>query len=439
MKTKKLLLVIIGSIIGSSISAQVTFNSLQDVFDYADKHASAIQTSVINEKMSSEKVEQAKSQLYPQITGSTEHNDNINLQPTLVPANFLDSSAPAGEYKKYKFGKQYVSNAMVSVQWSLFDFQKRLAVKAASGEMEASKLSIASSKWDTYMNLASEYYSILMTRKSMNFYKENVKTADLLLKGASQKYAQGMISEDVLDRARIEQINTQKELRANESSLNKLICELQSDLATDQPIAFNDDADRYIDRTDDLNFTGTQPEVKYREGLLNYGKWQLKQTKALNYPTLSLSYEYQYNWASDKFMNYGSGATSYAYQFLGVKMSIPIFTGFNNKHKIKEAKWNVQQQQIQLEDTRIAKNKADEILKIDYMQSKRDFKDADTILNLRQDADSKIDNKYVNGVISLDERLDKYQDLLNEQNNYLKSMGNYLIAQYQVYIRHINF
>ena len=111
------------------------------------------------------------------MTGSIGYNDNISLQPTLVPANIFNSSAPADEYKKYKFGRKYISDANVSIEWSILDFQKRFGVKAAQCEMNTSKLYTASSKWNTYMNLASVYYSILINRKSIDFYKENVKTA----------------------------------------------------------------------------------------------------------------------------------------------------------------------------------------------------------------------------------------------------------------------
>lgn len=420
------------------VSAQVTFRSLQDVLDYADKHEISIQTSLFNEQTAKEQMNQAKSQLYPQMTGSIGYNDNISLQPTLVPANIFNSSAPADEYKKYKFGRKYISDANVSIEWSILDFQKRFGVKAAQCEMNTSKLYTASSKWNTYMNLASVYYSILINRKSIDFYKENVKTADLLLNNALDKYKNGMISEDVLDRTKIQQINARRELQATESSLQKLMCQLQGNLAVNDEITIADSVDSHMDTEMSLHFESVHTDIKYKESVLYYDQMQLKQTKALNYPSLSMTYQYQYNWAADQFMNYGNAIT-YNSQFLGVKLNIPLFTGFYNKHKIKEAEWDVKQAQYQLDATRIARNKDDEMLKIDYIQSKHDYEDESQILRLRQDADSKINDTYQKGVISLDQRLDKYQDLLNEQNNYIKDMGNYLIAQYQVYIRHINF
>ncbi len=438
MKVNKIYLIALGIIYNVHISAQVTFDSLKDVLNYADKHEISIQTALINEHIATAKANQTKSQLYPQITGSAGYNDNISLQPTLVPANLFNPSAPEGEYQKYKFGKKYTSDASVTLQWSILDFQKSLAARMASNEIKISKLSTASSKWNTYMNLASVYYSILITRRSMDFYKENVKKADLLLNNGLDKYKNGAISKDVLDRTMIQQINAQKELHATESSLEKLICQLQSYLAIKDEIIVTDNVDKRINTEMDLHFETEHPEIKYKESLLNYNRLQLKQAKALNYPSLSLTYQYQYNWAADRLMDYGS-AISYNTQFIGVKLSIPLFTGFHNKHKIKEAEWNMKQTQYELDAVRITRDKEDEMLKIDYLQSRHDYECESRILNLRQDADSKINDKYQKGVISLDERLDKYQDLLNEQNNYIRNMGNYLIAQYQVYIRHINF
>ena len=70
MKVNKIYLIALGIIYNVHISAQVTFDSLKDVLDYADKHEISIQTALINEHIATAKANQTKSQLYPQITGS---------------------------------------------------------------------------------------------------------------------------------------------------------------------------------------------------------------------------------------------------------------------------------------------------------------------------------------------------------------------------------
>ena len=44
-------------------------------------------------------------------------------------------------------------------------------------------------------------------------------------------------------------------------------------------------------------------------------------------------------------------------------------------------------------------------------------------------------NQNESGMISLDQRLDKYDDLLAVQNSYLQSLAEYTLAQYKIYIR----
>ena len=60
-------------------------------------------------------------------------------------------------------------------------------------------------------------------------------------------------------------------------------------------------------------------------------------------------------------------------------------------------------------------------------------------MDLQQQNDKHMENKYQGGIISLDERLDKYDDLLKLQNNYLQSLAAFTLAQYKIYIRKMDF
>ena len=71
--------------------AQIQFQSFQDVLKYADEHAIQIQSAVIGEQIASANKKDAKSYLYPSVNASAGYNNNLTLQPTLVPAEFFDA------------------------------------------------------------------------------------------------------------------------------------------------------------------------------------------------------------------------------------------------------------------------------------------------------------------------------------------------------------
>ena len=94
---------------------------------------------------------------------------------------------------------------------------------------------------------------------------------------------------------------------------------------------------------------------------------------------------------------------------------------------------------MQLDNLRLTKSLEDETLRLQYQQSDNNLNRTKEILTLQGQNDTYTENKYEAGIISLDERLDRYNDLLAAQYNYLQSLGDFSLAQYKVYIRQINY
>jgi len=95
--------------------------------------------------------------------------------------------------------------------------------------------------------------------------------------------------------------------------------------------------------------------------------------------------------------------------------------------------------QIELENTKLVKTKESELLGLKYDQATEQLSQSEKILYLQKNNDSHAENKYKKYVISLDERLRQYEDLLNAQDGYLQSLGALTVKQYQLYILTINY
>ena len=142
--------------------AQIQFQSFQEVLKYADEHAIQIQSAVIGEQIASANKKDAKSYLYPSVYASAGYNNNLTLQPTLVPAEFFDSNATSGTFRELTFGQQHVYSTGVQAQWDVLNFQKMFASQTANRISEQSKINTQKSKFNTYNLLASTYYSCLL-------------------------------------------------------------------------------------------------------------------------------------------------------------------------------------------------------------------------------------------------------------------------------------
>jgi outer membrane protein TolC len=125
-------------------------------------------------------------------------------------------------------------------------------------------------------------------------------------------------------------------------------------------------------------------------------------------------------------------------QYFGVRISIPI-SGSTTRQKVNQSKMTLQLQQQQLDNTRLVKQQEDGLLQLQLQQTSDQLADNKEILSLQQQNDLHAENKYNSGIMSLDDRLNKYDDLLAAQDNYLQSLAAFTLAQYKVYIRQIDY
>jgi len=419
----------------NEVDAQIQFQSFQDVLKYADEHAIQIQSAVIGEQIASANKKDAKSYLYPSVNASAGYNNNLTLQPTLVPTEFFDSNATSGTFRELTFGQQHVYSTGVQAQWNILNFQQLFASQTANIIAEQSEINTQKSKFNTYNHLASTYYSILLTQEAIVIYEENLKVSEAIYNSTNEKFQKGIVSEDALNSAKIKQLQNRNTLQQALSNRSRFYTQLQSQLNTNKQFIISDSPQNYS--LTSTNFETIHPEITWQEMEVDKQKSLLKEKKALLLPNLSLNYQYNTSWATDGFTDF-SNANELPQQYIGAKLNIPIFSGFSSRSKIKKSKLELQQQELQLEYTKLVKQNEDDLLLLDVNQFEEELVENSKIMVLIQKNDVHAENKYNSGITSLNERLDSYEDLLNAQNAYLQSLASYTLAKYKLNIRQID-
>ena len=417
------------------VQAQVEFTSFQDVMDYADDHAIAIQSAVISEQIALEEKQEAGAYLLPSVSSSFSYNDNITLQPTLIPAQILDPTAPEGNFEELTFGTKFRYTQGLEINWDVLNFQKLFALRTAKVRMEESQLDTDFNRYNTYNTLASTYYSILLTQESIEIYRENLKVSTSIFELARDKYRKGIIGEAELNRSEINMLQNTKTYEQALYNLDQFYLQLQSQLNTASPISISDMPGNLI--LDNNAQFSVHPEVVLQEAEVKKYEALLKQQKALGLPSLSLFYNRNRSWASDDFLDFGN-SIELPQEYFGVQLSLSIFNPAK-RPQVKQSKTQLYFQEIQLENIKLVKEQEDDLLKLQLTQAEDQLDQSKQILELQQKNDVHAENQYQSGILSLDSRLDKYDDLLVAQDNYLQSLAEFTLAQYKIYIRQINF
>jgi outer membrane protein len=428
---------IIAFLLGSfPVLAQIQFNSFEQVLNYADNHGVAIQSAALSEQIALSEKKESKFDLLPSLNVSTGYNDNITLQPTLVPAQFLNPAAPEDAFEELTFGTKYLYSATIQAQWDVLNFQKIFALQTADIDLEANKINTEVNRYNIYHQLASTYYSILLTQESIQIYEENVEVAEAIFKSSKEKFKKGLLNEAELNMAEIQTLQNQRSLSLAENNLEQFYIQLQSQLNTNEQITVLDTPEKFILATTEIN--GMHPEVLLQEAEVKKFESIVEQTKALRYPSLSLFYQNNNNWATNDFFDF-SNANALPQQLLGVQISVSGLFSPAKKQKINQSKLNLELQQMKLANTQLVKQKEDDLLQLQFQQTSEQLAENRKILDLQMENDTHAESRYQGGIISLDQRLDKYGDLLAAQDAYLQSLAAFTLAQYKIYIRQIDF
>jgi outer membrane protein len=416
--------------------AQVQFDSFQDLLAYADGHAIAIQSAKIGEQISMAGKKETQSYLFPSINATAGYNDNITLQPTLVPAQLFNPGAPEGQFEELTFGRKYLYSTSVQAQWDVLNFQKIFATQTAAIQLKESQINTEINRFHTYNQLASTYYSIVLTQEALEIYEENIRVSNSILKSAREKFKRGIISEAELNFAEIKQLQDKSVFQTAQNNLSQFYTQLQSQLNTRETITVYNNPENFT--LTDTDYMTTHIEVVWQKAEVEKYQSLLKQNRARQLPSLSLYYQYNYSWATDNFGDF-SDVNQLPQQIFGFQVQIPIFKGLSTRHSIQQSEWELQMQVLKLENTRLAKHKEDELLQLQLEQASDQLSQNEQILALQKRNDAHAENQYQSEVMSLDERLSRYGDLLAAQDRYLQSLANFTLAQYKIYIRQIDF
>ena len=177
---------------------------------------------------------------------------------------------------------------------------------------------------------------------------------------------------------------------------------------------------------------GVKPEILSQQLRLKGSEHSIKIAQAANYPSLSLggglgtNYYTTSGFPSDKF---GSQLKNNFSQYISLNLNIPIFNRFQTRNNIRSARIDLENQQLQLDNTK--KTLYKEIQQVYYNAlnaQEKEQSSADAVKSSK-DAFQLMQAKYENGKATITE--------FNEsKNNYLKSESDLVQARYENLYQH---
>lgn len=398
--------------------------------DYANKNNVQVKNALVDVLLQKETNRQVTALALPNVTGSGNLTDNLKLQTTLLPGEL--AGQPAGTFVPVTFGTKFVTSGSVDLNQILFDGQVFVGLQARKTTMDWAQKNVEVTQEMIKANIYKVYYQLVAGRTQVELIDANITLLKKQEHDAQIMFENGFADKVAVNRATVGIANLET---AKERTLTTIANGYYGlKVLMGMPMQ------------DVLVLTDTLSDSKIREGVLENTTYDYQDRKEYQYldlsrqlneqnvrryklskiPTVSLGASYGKQFLSNQLKYNDSWFTS---SYVALRVSVPIFKGFETNSKIAAAKLDVQKLNNQMEALKLDINSEVET-------ARNNFRTAITVMDyqkknmdLAQTVYDQTKRKYESGTASSTDITAAQKDLQEAQTNYITALYDAIIAK----------
>ncbi|MBU1194518.1 MAG: TolC family protein [Proteobacteria bacterium] len=411
----------------SGLTADLSLSGAVDTALSKNHHIQAARYGVLSSR---EKIIQARSGAIPQVQISEQLTHTTNpmwaFGTRLNQQNITTSDFNPDRLNDPDAITNY--STVLSVLWPIYDSgQTWYSLAQANLSQEAAAISESSARQQVIAETITAYIGVLLVRENKTVLQQILETARSHLQLVQSRYDGGFVAKSDLLRARVHIADLEQQMMEMKTRVDVAMCELNISMGMDSNLQYTltsplkpgnqvaEDLDIWVNKA-----LSNRPELKQLKLQKQIALKEVDKSRALRYPSVSLSGNYEIN--SEEFKDTGTNYT------VGGMVSMPLFSGGRISSKIREALVNLQQVQTHI------KAMEQQVC----AQTRQAFFNARSAWNriavaraaIEQSQESLriVKNRYENGLFTIADLLDA--ELLVQQSltRHLKAIHDYQLA-----------
>jgi len=338
----------------ASLHAQEIW-SLEKCINYALDNNIKIKQGVITTEYQQNQLKQMKFSRLPNLTGQVSQNLNFGRSLT------FDNTYKDINSSQTDFG--------LGTSVPVFQgFQITNNISKLQLDLQASIEDLSKAKSDISVNIASTYLSILFAKDLVKVSENQLVVTNLTIQQINEKVEAGSLARGSLLEVQaqaageeLDLVNAKNQLQLAKLQLTQLLeLALKDDFDVEVPNLPEIKAEQSIVTSVEVYKSAllTRPEIKGADLRFQSSQFQLKMAKGALYPTISLyaniydSYNNKYADVNGKSIALSDQLRNNQRKGIGAQMNIPIFTRFSNKIQIDNARLQVLNMELELENSK---------------------------------------------------------------------------------------
>ncbi|MFV0483390.1 MAG: TolC family protein [Bacteroidales bacterium] len=341
---KRIIITITMSVIGlAGLRAQDDSQwSLAKMVDYALENNINTKKSTLDLKSADASYRQAKNNKLPSLSGSTSYQ--------LSNGSSIDQIT-----NSWSSNMTNTNNFGVSADWSIYQGNKlNLNIQKSELQLEQSELYVEEAKNNIQLSVLEAYINAMYAHEAITITENTLAATLSQLEQAKVRFENGDIARDELADLETQYATNQSEVVSTQQNYQQKVLALKQLLELDPQSDFDielvelDDETQFIPGKEDVfaQAVETLPTMKIYDNQRLQAEKDLAISKAGYLPTVSLSAGANTGYTDNINFSYINQLSNNIGEYVGINVSIPIFSKKQNKTNIALSQISIEQSEL---------------------------------------------------------------------------------------------
>jgi|APCry1669189883_1035261.scaffolds.fasta_scaffold09187_2 outer membrane protein TolC len=404
----------------------------KECVDYAHKNNVQVKNALLNVQIQQEINRDVTSAALPTLSGVISGNDYLKIPTSLLPGEIFGQ--PAGTYIPVQFGTKYNANAGLQFQQLLFDGQVFVGLQARSTSIAFSNKNVEVTEEMIKTNVYKIYYQLVAGKTQIDIYDANLERLKKLLSDTKALYENGFVEKLDIDKisVQISNLETEKFKALNSIDIGYQALKTLIGMPTKDELVLTEQINEEKIKKDfaiDTTFTySDRKDFQYLDLAKQLNELNIKRYKMSYLPTLALSGSYTKNAQRNQFNFFGKGDW-FTTSFVGLNLSVPIFSGFSKSSHVTKSQLELQQTVNQIDNLKLTIDNEIETAKLNFHAAVITLDYQKKNMLLAENVFNQTKKKFELGTGSNTEITAAETDLRTAQANYINALYSAIIAK----------
>ena len=413
------LIIFFGSTTIVKAQDQKTFNNLNEVLLLAKE----TNYSFINAELQSKLADLTRKTaignvINPRIPSSMQLIDNTKQQVLFLPGDIFGQP---GTFRQVTTGQKYSALINLQPQFDLFNLASISQLKSAKINLQLTENQNKINEQNIYNQINIIYFNILSFQGQIEIVKKNLASADTILTITQNRFKEEVGRKQNVNEAEVNVITLKNNLE--QLTINLKIQEESLALFFENSIYPSLSEKVWVYENIPTNLQ-TNNTLQHEQAKLQLQMIQqdIKVAKAQSWPTLSFISSLNWQNLSRDFF-YDANSTNLSYNNIGLKLSMDLPTTVTKLANVKNKKFQESILQTNADHSLKETETKNNALLLDYKKAVSQLQNFKKIAELKEDTYKKSFNQYQENILSLDNLLISYNNMLAAQLNVVSALA----------------